>query len=70
MKTEYRIKVKNDAKPYAVAYPRQVPLPLLPHVEKELERMQDIGVIQKVEKPTGWCFSIVPLPSPRKRAVS
>ena len=43
MKTEYRIKVKDDAKPYAVTYPRRVPLPLLPHVEKEKERMKDMG---------------------------
>ncbi|KAM7284258.1 uncharacterized protein ISCGN_001355 [Ixodes scapularis] len=45
MKTEYHIKVNDDAKPYAVTYPRRVPLPLLSQVENELERMKEMGVI-------------------------
>ncbi|KAM7300946.1 uncharacterized protein ISCGN_016523 [Ixodes scapularis] len=59
MKTEYHIKVKDDAKPYAVTYPRRVPLPLLSQVENELERMKEMGVIKKVEKATEWCFPMV-----------
>ncbi|XP_037521850.1 uncharacterized protein K02A2.6-like [Rhipicephalus sanguineus] len=59
MKTEYRIKVRNDAKPYAVTYPRRVPLPLLPLVKKELKRMEDMRVVQKIEHATEWCFPMV-----------
>ncbi|KAL1435105.1 hypothetical protein MTO96_011269 [Rhipicephalus appendiculatus] len=59
MKTECSIKVKNDAKPYAVTYPRRVPLPLLPLVKKELKRMDDMGVVQKIEHATEWCFPMV-----------
>ncbi|KAL1436229.1 hypothetical protein MTO96_049857 [Rhipicephalus appendiculatus] len=59
MKTEYSIKVKNDAKPYAVTYPRRVPLPLLPLVKKELKRMEDMGVVQKIEHAAEWCFPMV-----------
>lgn len=59
MKTEYRIKVKNDAEPYAVTCPRRVALPLLPLVKKELKRMEDMGVIQKIEHATEWCFPMV-----------
>ncbi|KAL1468229.1 hypothetical protein MTO96_025599 [Rhipicephalus appendiculatus] len=59
METTYRIKVTSDAKPYAFSYPRRVPIPLLPLVEAELKRMEDIGIIQKVEHVTEWCFPMV-----------
>ena len=33
-------------------------MPLRDQVKKELERMQKLGVIQKVSEPTPWCSGI------------
>lgn len=49
---EYKIKLKEDATPYALQVPRNVPIPLRPKVKEELDRMEKIGVISRVDKPT------------------
>lgn len=36
LNAEYKITLLPDAKPYAVTYPRRVPLPMLPSVQREL----------------------------------
>lgn len=36
-----------------------MPLPLLPPVKKELNRMDDMRVIQKIEQATEWHFPMV-----------
>ena len=56
---EYEIQLKSDAQPYALYTPRNVPLPLRSKVKAELERMQKIGVISPVDKPTEWCAGMV-----------
>ena len=33
-------------------------------VKEELERMEQLGVITKVEQPTDWCAGMVVLPKP------
>lgn len=43
----YTIKLKPDAKPFSLKVPRRVPLPLMGKVKKELERMENLGVIEK-----------------------
>ena len=55
LKDNYQIKLRSDAKPYTLQVPRRVALPLLPKVEAELQRMEAIGVISKIEEPTEWC---------------
>ena len=45
MKGNYSLALKNEAQPFSVATPRRVPLPLLPEVKLELEKMVDQGVI-------------------------
>lgn len=59
---EYEIKLKDDAKPYSLLAPRRIPLPQLPKVKEELTRMESMGVISKVDKPTPWCAGMVVVP--------
>ena len=59
---EFEIKLKPNATPHALFTPRHVPLPLRPKVEEELARMEEMGVISKVDEPTPWCASMVVVP--------
>lgn len=59
---EYTIKLKEGAKPFALMTPRRVAIPLLPAVKKELKRMEELGVITRVEEPTEWCAGMVVVP--------
>ena len=59
---EFVIKLKPDATPYALFTPRHVALPLRPQVERELTRMESMGVISKVNEPTPWCAGMVVVP--------
>ncbi len=53
------IKIQDNATPYHLSTPRHVALPLLDPLQKELSRMEEMGVIRKVEEPTDWCHPIV-----------
>lgn len=59
---EYHIQLKEDATPYSLYTPRNVPQPLHDKVKEELERMEAMGVILKVDQPTPWCAGIVVVP--------
>ena len=59
---KYHISLQEGAKPFALSAPRRVPLPLMPKVKQELQRMEALGVIKKVEQPTDWCAGIVVVP--------
>ena len=63
----YQIKLKEDAKPYALFTARNVPLPLRTPVQEELNRMEKLGVISKVEEPTQWCAGMVVVPKKNKK---
>ncbi|XP_061159755.1 uncharacterized protein K02A2.6-like [Syngnathus typhle] len=63
MQQPYTIKLKPDAVPFSLSTPRRVPIPLLGKVKEELERMESIGVISRVEEPTEWCSGMVPVPT-------
>ena len=62
LKDNYQIKLRSDAKLYTMQVPRRVALPLLPKVEAELQRMETLGVISKIEEPTDWCSPMVVVP--------
>ncbi|XP_047998796.1 uncharacterized protein K02A2.6-like [Leguminivora glycinivorella] len=62
MKGQYCIKLKENAKPYAVTTPRHISIPIRPKVEKALQNLQDIGVIEPITHPTEWCAPMVPVP--------
>ena len=62
MKGHYSIKLKPGAKPFALYTPRSIPLPLRDKVQTELTRMEQMGVISKVQTPTPWCAAMVVVP--------
>ena len=59
--------MKEGAKPFALTAPRRVPVPLLPRVKAELERMRQLGVIVPVREPTDWCSGMVVVPKPQDK---
>ena len=63
----YHIRLRDDATPYALTVPRRVAIPLMPKVKSELERMEKIGVITRVDTPTDWCAGMVVVPKPDGR---
>ena len=62
LKGEYKIELKPNAEPFALYTPWTVPFPLRERVQKELARMESLGVISKVEKPSVWCAGMVVVP--------
>ena len=50
-----KIQLKENAIPYHVSTARRVALPLMEKVQAELNRMEKLGVIEKVTEPTDWC---------------
>ena len=65
----YKIKLKTDAKPFSLAAPRRVPIPLQNKVKEELERLEELQVIRPVTNPTEWCAPIVVVPKANREAV-
>ena len=59
---EYTIKLKAGAKPFAIFTPRNVPMPLRTRVKQELDKMESMRVISKIEEPTPWCAGMVVVP--------
>ena len=63
-KGDCTIKLQPDVKPYCLFTPRNIPLPLREKVQKEIQQMEDLGVISRVEEPTQWCAAMVVVPKP------
>ena len=61
---DYTIKLKDNATPHALYTPRRVPIPLRQKVQEELDKMEKLGVISKVDEPTPWCAGMVVVPKP------
>ena len=62
MGEDYEIKLKPGATPFALFTARRVPLPLRKKVAEELQRMEAMGVISRVDVPTPWCAGMVVAP--------
>ena len=58
----FKIQLKPGATPFAIFTPRRVPLPLKKKVSEELQRMETMGVISRVDTPTPWCAGMVIAP--------
>ena len=65
----YHIQMKEGAKPFALTALRRVPVPLLPRVKAELERMRQFGVIVPVREPTDCCSGMVVVPKPQDKVM-
>ena len=55
---EYTIKLSENAKP-TIHSPRKVPLTVLPKLKETLDRLENAGVITKLDHPTEWVNSLV-----------
>ena len=60
---EYRIEIDDKVPP--VVHPcRKIPFPMHEKLKEEIQRMEELGVISKVNEPTDWVSSIVIVPKP------
>jgi len=50
-----KIQLAENTTPHHLSAPRHIALPLLKLLKEELDRMMQLGVIKKVDKPTEWC---------------
>ena len=62
MNGEYEIKLKPDVKPFNLTTPRRIVILLRDCVKTELDRMEQMDVIEKVDGPTDWCSPMVMVP--------
>ncbi|KAL9973467.1 hypothetical protein ACROYT_G019932 [Oculina patagonica] len=60
---EHHIEINPKVKP-VIHPPRKVPFTILPKLKHELERMEQLGAIEKVDQPTEWVNSIVIVEKP------
>lgn len=59
----YQVKIDQSLTP-EVHPPRKIPLTLREKVIEELDRMEELGVIHKVDEPTRWVSSLVVVQKP------
>ena len=63
LKGQYKLEIEETAK-LVVHLPRRVPVALKGKLKRELERLQSLGIIEKVIKPTPWISSLVIVQKP------
>lgn len=62
MKTSYKIKLREDAQPFAIASPRRIPHPWRAKVKTRIKELEEKKVLSKVTVPTKWCGALVVVP--------
>ena len=62
---DYSIQLRKYAAPFALTTPRRVSLPLMEVVKRELQRMEDLQVIRRVDTPTHWCAGMIVVAKPK-----
>ena len=63
LKSTYHMEIKDDVSPVAVP-PRKVPFALKDRLKNELDHMEKMGIIEKVEKSTDWVNALVVVEKP------
>ena len=63
LKNTYHIELKDDVQPVVVP-PRKMPYASRVPLKRELDRMEKLGVIEKVEKSTDWVNGLVTVTKP------
>lgn len=58
----FKINLREGSEPLCLHVPRRLPIGLREATKLELERMERLGVIEKVERPTEWCSGMVVAP--------
>ena len=58
--------IGENAKPFRLPASRQLAIPMLKPLYHELNRIEKLGVIRKVNKRTTFCHPIVTVPKPDK----
>ena len=64
LKGEFKTKLTPDSTPLTLTTPQRVALPLMSKVNAELERMENLGVISKVDIPGDWSADMAVVPKP------
>ena len=59
---EMKIELTDDAVPFAITAPRSIPFCWRDEVKKQLDDLQQKGIIEPVHHPTDWCHPLVPVP--------
>ena len=62
MKSEVNLELKEGVEPFAQAVPRRVAAARRIPLKKELQRMERMGVIERIEQPTEWCAPCIVVP--------
>ena len=62
---DYNIQLREYAVPFALSTPRRVSIPLMDVIKRELQMMEDLQVIRRVDTPTNWCAGMVVVAKPR-----
>uniref|UniRef100_H3AXF3 ribonuclease H n=1 Tax=Latimeria chalumnae TaxID=7897 RepID=H3AXF3_LATCH len=62
---EYRVNIDPSVRP-VVHPPRKIPFALIDKVKRELDRMEELGVSERVDKQTNWVNSMVVVEKPNK----
>ena len=62
MQSEVKVTLDQTVTPFAQAVPRRVPAARKAPLLAELQRMEKMKVIEKVEEPTDWCSPVLVVP--------
>ncbi|XP_060594467.1 uncharacterized protein LOC132748833 [Ruditapes philippinarum] len=62
--TKVKLYIDSNVQPVTKPH-RRIPFHLRKQVEKELQRLEDLDIIEKVEGPTDWVSPIVVTPKPK-----
>ena len=65
----FHIILTNDAKPFCVKTPRQIPFAYRDKLRAELTTLQEQGIIMPVTHPTEWCAPIVVTPKKESESI-